>query len=63
MTKINLCFCMFRIPSYPLLLKYTDDGQSFSVTSIRYSINQTFVSINNRELIFLMELKESTILN
>lgn len=54
---------MFRITSYPLLLKYTDDGQSFSVTSIRYSINQTFVSINNRELIFLMELKESTILN
>ena len=63
MTRINLCFCMFRIPSYPLLLKCTKEGYSISVTSLRYSINQTFISINNRELIFLMELKESTILN
>ena len=63
MTKINLCFCMFRIQSYPLFLMYYSDNHYSAITKIRYPINQTFVSINNRELIFLMELKESMILN
>ena len=63
MTRINLSFCMFRIPSYPLFLMYYNDKHQSAITSIRYSINQTFISINNRELIFLMELKETTILN
>lgn len=63
MAEINFSHFAFRLSSYPLFLMYYNDNHYSKITSIRYSINQTFVSINNRELIFLMELKESTILN
>jgi len=62
MNKINFINFAFTISELPKWIKVTNNYLSYDTANIT-RIKQTFVSINTRELIFLMELKETTILN